>query len=167
MVLHVKACILDALVTTCLVVSLMLCSISIGSPTDRPVSTIPAFVGLAPCDQLLVQVRLANIQWFQDVVREQGLKACSMIYGSTTPLQSLSELSDMGYHMVFRPLSGKQPSFHLLLQALPTHLSVHAMTCILQLSLTFDNSCKVSSLETSIKQYSSKVVIVLNILEGM
>ena len=42
-------------------------------------------------------------------VHEQGLKACSMIYGSTTPLQSLSELSDMGYHLVFRPLSGKQP----------------------------------------------------------
>lgn len=32
-----------------------------------------------------------------------------MIYGSTTPLQSVAELSDMGYHLVFRPLSGKQP----------------------------------------------------------
>ena len=32
-----------------------------------------------------------------------------MIYGSTTPLQSVVELSDMGYHLVFRPLSGKQP----------------------------------------------------------
>ena len=32
-----------------------------------------------------------------------------MIYGSTTPLQSVGELSDMGYHLVFRPLSGKQP----------------------------------------------------------
>lgn len=32
-----------------------------------------------------------------------------MIYGSTTPLQSVGELSDMGYHLVFRPLSGKHP----------------------------------------------------------
>ena len=39
----------------------------------------------------------------------QGLKASSMIYGSTTPLQSLSELSDMGYQLVFRPLSGTVP----------------------------------------------------------
>ena len=31
-----------------------------------------------------------------------------MIYGSTTPLQSVGELSDMGYHLVFRPLSGMQ-----------------------------------------------------------
>lgn len=38
----------------------------------------------------------------------QGLKASSMIYGSTTPLQSVGELSDMGYHLVFRPLSGMQ-----------------------------------------------------------
>ncbi len=60
---------------------------------------------------------------FQTVVHQQGLKACSMIYGSTTPLQSLTELSDMGYHMVFRPLSGKQPPCHLLLQALATSLS--------------------------------------------
>ncbi len=170
MVLYVEACLLDALVTTCLVVSFMLCCISTGLPTDRPVSKMDTLVGLPPCDQLLVQVRLANIQhdkWFQDVVREQGLKACSMIYGSTTPLQSLSELSDMGYHMVFRPLSGKQPSCHSILQALATHLSVHAMTCILQLILTFDDSCKVSSLEILIKQYITKVVIVLNMLKGM
>ncbi len=127
MVLHAKACILDALVTTCLVVSFMLCCIGTGLPTDRPISKIHAFVGPPPCDQLLVQMRLANIQhnkWFQNVVREQGLKACSMIYGSTTPLQSLTELSDMGYHMVFRPLSGKQPACYLSLQALATHLSV-------------------------------------------
>lgn len=38
----------------------------------------------------------------------QGLKASSMIYGSTTPLQSVGQLSDMGYHLVFRPLSGMQ-----------------------------------------------------------
>ena len=37
----------------------------------------------------------------------QGLRASSMIYGSTTPLQSVGQLSDMGYHLVFRPLSGK------------------------------------------------------------
>ncbi len=59
----------------------------------------------------------------QAVMHKQGLKACSMIYGSTTPLQSLSELSDMGYHMVFRPLSGKQPLCHLFLHALATRLS--------------------------------------------
>lgn len=41
-------------------------------------------------------------------VHVQGLKASSMIYGSTTPLQSVGDLSDMGYHLVFRPLSGKQ-----------------------------------------------------------
>ena len=73
-------------------------------------------------NQALASIPHANS--LQAFVYKQGLKACSMIYGSTTPLQSLSELSDMGYHMVFRPLSGKQPSCHLLLQALATHLSV-------------------------------------------
>ena len=40
----------------------------------------------------------------------QGLKAASMIYGSTTPLQSVGELQKMGFQIVFRPLSGMQCS---------------------------------------------------------
>lgn len=55
------------------------------------------------CKQAASMVRQSNMC----AVCKQGLKACSMIYGSTTPLQSLTELSDMGYHLVFRPLSGK------------------------------------------------------------
>lgn len=40
-----------------------------------------------------------------------------MIYGSTTPLQSVAQLSDMGYHLVFRPLSGKHPHTNSARQA--------------------------------------------------
>ena len=51
-----------------------------------------------------------------------------MIYGSTTPLQSLTELSDMGYHLVFRPLSGK-----LL-------LGYRSLTCVSNKTHTFFTS---------------------------
>lgn len=37
----------------------------------------------------------------------QGIKTCSMIYGSSTPLQSVDQLKDMGYQVVIRPLSGE------------------------------------------------------------
>lgn len=74
-------------------------------------------------------VQTGSVSWCILAMAVQGLKACSMIYGSTTPLQSVEQLQDMGYHIVLRPLSGQCASHPSVCQAaaVPFLLCLHLL----------------------------------------
>ncbi|KAL3137042.1 hypothetical protein ABBQ32_14203 [Trebouxia sp. C0010 RCD-2024] len=86
--------------------------------------------------------------------RQKGLRASSMIYGSTTPLQSVGELSDMGYHLVFRPLSALYAATKTLIDTYAQMLDAGKVTDLEQL-LTFDQFNALVGMEDKL-QYEEK-----------